>query len=91
MLKEKEIKIKTYEDWGAYQQLDDYLKVGDIVDEEMVEHFLNVLPPLMYTHNYLQVSEACDFRNGKNTYTTFEKVNGQWFYRGDCNRGKTIR
>lgn len=80
--------IKTYENWEG--SLDKYLKVGDKVDEEMYEHFLNVLPPLVNRTNMLQVSEPYDYVDGKNTYTTFTKENGYWTYRGNCHKGETI-
>lgn len=34
--------IKTYANWKG--DLEEYLQIGDVVDEEMADYFLNVLP-----------------------------------------------
>lgn len=83
---------KTYKKWleSDYDTIDKYLQPGDIVDKEMYEHFLNIIPPLVYTDRLLQVGEACDFIGGKNTYTTFELVSGNWIYRGECHKNCTV-
>lgn len=82
--------VKTYEGWGMYQSLEDYLNPGDIVDEAMYEHFLNILPPLTHTSEMLQVSSPYDHINGKGIYCTFINRNGNWVYCGNCFRGDTV-
>lgn len=83
--------IKTYKEWmnSDCKTLTDYLNPGDIVDNEMFEHFLNILFPLVWTSNFLQVSEPCDYLKGQNTYTTFAKENGYWVYKGECHKNKS--
>lgn len=80
--------VKTYKEWTG--SLVEYLKVGDVVDEEMYNHFLNVLPPLVNRSNFLQVSEPYDYVEGKNTYCTFERENGVWVFKGHCHKGENI-
>ncbi len=66
----KDQNIKTYADWQAPQLLSDFLRVGDIVDEEMIQYFQDVLPPIM-VGGFMQISEPCDFdEQGRNTYLT---------------------
>lgn len=81
--------VKTYAGWGAFQSLEDYLQPGDRVDNEMYEHFLNVLPPLTNTSNMLQVSEPYDHIDGRGIYCTFVFEEGCWVYKGNCFRGDT--
>jgi hypothetical protein len=89
--------IKTLKGWGesGVGGLTDYCKPGDEVDEEMSDHFLNVLPPAYWTSRIIQCGEPVDSvfdESGKmrTTYTTFEKMpDGKWFYRGDCFLGET--
>lgn len=58
---------------------------GDEVDDEIVDHFLNCLPPRRCTSDYLQVGEQSDSTDdGWPTYDTFQKRGGKWFYLGDC-------
>ncbi|MHB8390383.1 MAG: hypothetical protein ACYDBH_12495 [Acidobacteriaceae bacterium] len=41
--------MKTYSGWGeSRQSLDHYLQIGDVVDQEMADYFVNVLPPGLY-------------------------------------------
>lgn len=82
--------VKTYEGWGAFQSFTDYVQPGDVVDKEMYQHFLNVLPPLTLSDTMLQVSEPYDHIEGKGIYPTFKKENGYWVYCGNCFRGETI-
>lgn len=83
----KLIELKTYKDWNT-NSIYDYLKIGDRVDEEMYEHFLNVMPPIVNTSHILQVSEPYDFVDGKPTYMTFVKEDYFWVYKGNCHKGK---
>lgn len=80
-------KIKTYKDWEG--RLEEYLNVGDEIDEEMYNHFLNVLPPAYWNNGILQVGEPADTFGGKFTFSTFTKVNNRFFYKGECYRGET--
>lgn len=80
--------IKTYEGWNT-NSIYDYLKVGDIVDAEMVEHFRNVLPPACDGY-IVQCGEPYDYVEGRATFLTFEREDGNWMYRGNCHRGSNI-
>lgn len=80
--------VKSYENWEG--SLNEYLKVGDKVDEEMYNHFLNILPPLIFTDSMLQVSEPYDWVGSKNTYVTFILQDGYWTYMGHCHRGESV-
>ena len=83
--------IKTFKDWmeSSCNTLNEFVKPGDIVDEEMYNHFLNIMPPLIFSSTLLQVSEPCDYLQGGNTYITFQKENGNWIYKGECHKNKT--
>jgi len=90
--------LKTYNEWQG--SLSEYLKIGDEVDQEMVEYFINVLPPATMNGSCVQIGEPYshreDSKTGKwrATYPTL-KSNGQfgdnrkWFWAGDCFRGET--
>jgi hypothetical protein len=80
--------VKTLEQWNG-RTLEDYLNVGDQVDEEMINYFINIIPPATLNSRLLQVGEASNHIGGKATFTTFERVNNIWFYRGDCFWGET--
>lgn len=85
--------IKTMQEWNSRKcRFLEYVQPGDYVDEEIVNYFLGVVPPLHYSvDNILQVGEAADVDDyGRLTYTTFyfvrqntrnEKIN-QWQYVG---------
>lgn len=78
-------------DWGTY------CKVGDLVDDEAVEYFMNILPPRALREGYMQVGEAhgmaLNRETGKyqSTFATFEKAEGTILYRycGVCFAGGT--
>lgn len=79
---------KTYENWD--RNLIDYLQVGDTVDRELYSHFLNIMPPKRMYSNFIQMGGAYgESAEGKPTYFTIEKVDGEWTYRGTCHAGET--
>ena len=93
--------IKTMAGWQAFQNpngrtdWDDYCHPGDQVDEEVFNHFLNILPPRTMRTGYFQVGEPVDHRKDpktgkyKATWATFiENGNGQYFYLGNCFAGE---
>lgn len=82
------LKVKTYSDWKDSQAIHEYLTVGDVVDTEMYEHFLNIMTPLTFTSTLLQVREAYDFVDGRSVYLTFKKEDNSWVYCGYCFRGE---
>lgn len=93
--------IKSLKGWNEFAEKTgkwswyDYAKVGDIVDETVVEHFMNLLPPRAMSSNYLQIGEPHSHRYDldrrlKATYMTFAKGNGVWRYYGCCFAYETI-
>lgn len=79
--------MKTYAEWKG--NLDEYLQIGDVVDEEMVEYFYNVLPPATMTRQLVQIGEPHSHVNGRATYATVMKTEKGWVYAGHCHRGET--
>lgn len=58
---------------------------GDEVDEDIVDHFLNCLPPkVWHRHYFLQAGEEHDHTEHGPTYITFEKRDEKWYYLGTC-------
>ena len=70
-------------------------KIGDMVDDTVVDEAVNVLPPATMTGVLVQMGEPYSHRpdhqgNWRATYATFAKVcSGVWEYRGHCFRGET--
>lgn len=89
--------MKTLTGWhnSGVRTLEEYLQVGDEVDLEMVDHFINLLPPRTLNATLVQVGEPYSMApgdDGKNhtTWTTFHKANGKWYYAGNCFVGESI-
>lgn len=82
--------FKRFKDWPENLNIGQYLQVGDVVDKEMYEHFLNILPPHYYFGGMLQVGGVCDHveDNGflKPTYLTFvgDRNSDNWIFKGEC-------
>lgn len=83
----KQPTIKTYADWKG--NLSEYLQIGDVVDQEMVDYFINVLPPATMNSQCVQMGEPYSSVQGRMTYCTLKKLNGQWVYAGYCWKGQT--
>lgn len=80
--------MKTKKEWQG--SLEDYLQVGDKVDTELYEHFINVLPPRTFRNDLVQIGEPYSTSNeGKTTYLTIANENGSWVYKGTCHAGET--
>lgn len=77
--------MKRYADWKG--SLSEFLKVGDVVDEEMVDHFIGVLPPACYTSSVVQMGEPYSHHKGRQTYHTLKNTPDGWIYAGDCYMG----
>lgn len=70
----------------------DYAKPGDIVDEETMDYFMDVLPPRSMGHGYLQMGEPYSHAEDeagrlRPTFMTFEKRGGKCYYLGTCFAG----
>lgn len=67
---------------------------GDAVDDDMVDHFRDILPPLCNRHDLMQASEPFssekdDAGRYRDTYITFDRAaDGGWRYAGLCYAGE---
>jgi len=95
---DKFTKPKTMEDWhnSTANYFEKFCKPGDIVDRDIVDYFVNSLPPVTYREHFVQAGEPYSHRIDpedkicKATYTTFEKGEEYWIYRGNCFKDKNI-
>ena len=81
--------MKTYSAWGeSRQSLDHFLVIGDVVDQEMADYFVNVLPPVSMSGLLVQIGEPVKDVAGRPTYATLRRNSArQWVYAGNCHRG----
>lgn len=79
--------MKKYADWDC--DLDVFLQIGDVVDREFVDYFINVLPPAFWNDRIVQMGEPYSHRDGKATYATLKNTGKGWVYAGHCFRGQT--
>lgn len=93
--------IKTLSGWNEFADrtgkvsVNDYLNVGDIVSGDLVDFFLNIMPPRSSKSGYLQVGEPYDHvydcsRALRPIYMTFAECDGQWRYYGNCFAWETV-
>ena len=79
----------------------DKAQIGDYVDQELVDDFMDMLPPACMSTRCSQIGEPYSHRQdpdtGKRraTYATFKRVSGEypngiWQYCGNCFRGETV-
>lgn len=94
-----EVEVKTAEGWhnSGISYFEDYCKPGDLVDEAIVEHFVNSVPPHLMRSACTQAGEpystAKHPETGKygNLWTTFHRVDdGLWRFDGECFSGENI-
>jgi hypothetical protein len=77
---------RTYDGWNG--SLGEYLSPGDTVDELIVRHFIDVLPPAVMSSRLLQMGEAADDRgpNGQPRFLTLQRPGPEamtaWVYTG---------
>ena len=81
-------------DWFIF----DAMKIGDYVEENIVDDFINMLPPACMRSDCSQIgdphSSRLDEITGKyrNTYETFKRVAERtWEYCGDCFIGENVK
>lgn len=84
-------KPKTMEEWNSsgITEFDDYVGLGDEVDEEIVDNYLDLVPPACHTKRLVQMGDPVEHLPNADgryeaIYMTFEKVDGKWYYRGYC-------
>lgn len=87
--------VKTYEGWqeSGLRTFEEYCFPGDTVDEAVVEHFINSVPPKLMRSTCTQAGEPFshegDERGGyRATYATFHRVDGGWQFDGYCFYGE---
>ncbi|ACA42355.1 hypothetical protein [Lysinibacillus sphaericus] len=80
--------LKTAANWKW--SLHQYLQVGDIVDDEIYSHFVNVLPPATFKQSLVQMGEPYCHVEGQPTYPTLQKTEHGWKYMGNCFRGEVV-
>lgn len=81
--------MKTYADWTKSQlDLSRFLQIGDAVDDQIFNYFLEVLPPKTWHADLLQIGERYSHIEGRPTYSTLHTVDGQWIYAGHCHAGE---
>lgn len=93
-------RVKTYDDWvnSGLSTFQDYCKPGDYVTEDIVDCFMNSVPPVTFTRGMVQAGEPYNFEPDeqgiyRNTYETFtfaatkERAGRSiWKYNGLCFR-----
>ena len=84
-------KPKSLKDWqdSGLRTLEDYLRPGDAVTEDFVEHFVNIMPPTTCRSNLVQSGEPFSHERDDNghylpTFDTFYKRDGEWYFIGWC-------
>ena len=85
-------KIKTLYGWhmSGLPTFEDYCFPGDVVSQDIVDYFVNSVPPVLMRSNCTQAGEEYSVEkdeNGeyRNTYTTFHKEpGGNWIFDGYC-------
>lgn len=83
--------MKTRHGWGESRlPLSQYLQIGVLVDDEIFDHFLNVLPPAYYSSDIVQIGEPFDHAEWGPVFATLKRVaDGNWMYCGNCYRAQT--
>lgn len=79
--------FKKAEDWKG--GMAEFLNVGDTVCQDIVNHFINVLPPATMRSHLIQMGEPYFHIGNKALYSTIVKIDGEWIYAGNCFRGES--
>ncbi len=89
------VEVKTMESWyGSGLNFDDYCFPGDTVGEDMVDYFVNVVPPITLRSDCVQAGEEHSCERGDDgkyraTYTTFHRIgDGLFRFDGYCFKGE---
>lgn len=89
------IEVKTMESWyGSGLNFDEYCFPGDMVGEDVVDYFVNAIPPVTLRYNCVQAGEeySCepdDSGKYRATYTTFHRTeDGRLCFDGYCFKGE---
>jgi len=84
--------VKSLEGWreSGLHTFEDYCFPGDIVDEAMVEYFVNSVPPVLTLSFCTQAGEVFNYEEDmrgahRPTFTTFHELGGgRWQFDGYC-------
>lgn len=84
--------IKTMDDWqkSNSSDFDSFAKVEDVVDEDIIDFFVNGISPITYRSNLIQSGEPYSHKynprtkRNEGTYITFAKTGDKWIYKGHC-------
>lgn len=94
----EDVGVKTMAGWydSGLPTFEDYAQPGDLVEQDIVDHFVNSVPPILMRESCTQAGEAYSIAmddNGKyrETYTTFHKTAGTvWKFDGYCFKGENV-
>ena len=87
--------IKTRTGWfnSGLPEFSDYFRPGDKVTEDVVDHFINYVPPVLHRSTCTQCGEVWgtsldENGNQQNVYITFHRLpDGNWKFDGYCFSG----
>lgn len=84
--------MKTYAEWADSRlPLDKFLSVGDVVDEQIVNYFVDVMPPAYMSSWLIQIGEPNAHVDGKATFATISKSSPEgWVFKGNCFHGSNV-
>lgn len=86
----------TMEMWREAKYFSNVAKAGDEVEKAIVDEFANCVRPNVRGADYVQCGEAysmeLDEKTGrmKETYSTFERRDGKWYFVGNCFMGENV-
>jgi len=75
--------LKAFEHWKS-GELAEYLEVGDLVDDEMVNYFLTAMPPAFHSDRIIQMGDPHYIGDNDPLYMTLILTNRGWMFHGDC-------
>lgn len=81
----------TKKEWdNSHKYFTSWANIGDVVDEETVQHFRDCVSPIAYDEMYLQCGEPYTHefnpktRKWEPAFITFARELGSWVYKGIC-------
>lgn len=89
---------KSMASWreSGLNHFEDYFRPGDIVTDDVIEHYINIYPPLAMRSDFVQAGEPynCernyDTGSFQSTYITFSRYQGNWWFSGFCFVNETV-
>lgn len=82
--------MKTLKDWeeSEIDNFEDFVLPGDIVGEDVVEYFRNLITPKIDNAYIMQMGDPKNVIDKKYVYMTFTNEYKGWVYRGNCYKGE---